>query len=94
MHPLIDLRRHSDNLETGKILGGHRPLKINTKLVLYPPKASAYFYYIFAIKSEDESLSEIRLNKNGIPCSENAVKLFLQCFNSLSPSFNHGIYAL
>ena len=43
---------------------------------------------------EDESLSEIRLNKNDIPGREDAAGLSLKCFNNLSPSFNFGIYVL
>ena len=43
------------------------------------------------IVSEDESLSEIRMNKNDIPTREDAVALFLKCFNNFSSSFNLGI---
>ena len=43
---------------------------------------------------EDESLSEIRLNKNDIPGREDAVGLFLKYFNNFSPSLNFGIYVL
>ena len=39
--------------------------------------ASSYFYCTVAIMNEDESLSEIRLNKNGTASIENAVGLFL-----------------
>ena len=42
-----------------------------------PLTASSYFYCTFAIMNEDESLSEIRLNKNGTASIENAVGLFL-----------------
>ena len=43
---------------------------------------------------EDESLSEIHLNKNDIPGREDAVGLSSKCSKNLSSSFNFGIYVL
>ena len=43
---------------------------------------------------EDESLFEIRLNKNDIPGREDAVGLSLKCFTNMSPSFNFGMYVV